>query len=92
MTTLIINDLPLKEELDSKEMSAVRGGMHQGVPHYWGALFDLAKSDFHFTPSQMLAQSQGTVVNNGNNAAFVSGTPASATPAQPAFNALLPNL
>lgn len=36
MTTLTIKDLPIAEDLDRKEMVAVRGGSIYVDGHYWG--------------------------------------------------------
>lgn len=75
------------EELDRKEMAAVRGGMSKATsPYYWGPVFDFAQTDFKFDASQMLGQSQNTVVNNGNNVAFSSGITANVNPHQDASN------
>lgn len=87
MTTLLIKDLAVTEDLDRDAMTAVRGGSHKGMlPYYWGPQFDFAKSDFKFDTSQMLAQTQNTTVNNGNNVAFSSGITANVTPHQNGSN------
>ncbi|HEY0847929.1 MAG TPA: hypothetical protein VGE12_21365 [Noviherbaspirillum sp.] len=86
MATVIIKDLITTEELDRAAMASVRGGMHQGVPHNWGPLLSFTKDDFKFDASQMLAQTQNTTVNNGNNVAFSSGISANVTPHQNGTN------
>lgn len=86
MTTLLINDLSITEELDGKAMAAVRGGMYKGMPSNWGALFDISKSSFNFDATQQLGQSQNTTVNNGNNVAFSSGITANVNPSQSGSN------
>ncbi|RJF96043.1 hypothetical protein [Noviherbaspirillum saxi] len=88
MTTLIITDLSVTEQLDSRAMAAVRGGMYKGAPFYLGPLFSASKNDFQFDASQMLGQSQNTLVNNGNNAAFVSGITSTVKPHQHGTNTI----
>lgn len=89
MTTLTIKDLSRMNELDRVSMHAVRGGSHKGMlSYYWGPQFDFAKNDFKFDTSQMLGQTQNTTVNNGNNAAFVSGIASSVPPQEVASNNL----
>ena len=88
MTTLKIKDLVAAEELDRKAMSAVRGGTSKGLSgcSYWGPGVSIDKNDFSFSASQALGQEQNTLVNNGNNAAFVSGITANVTPTQNGTN------
>lgn len=98
MKTLTIKDLPVAEELDRKAMSAIQGGMcgscgpyspsgsPSGYPSSWYPQFDASKNDFNFSASQSLNQSQNTLVNNGNNAAFVSGITANVNPTQNGSN------
>ncbi|KIF83312.1 hypothetical protein [Noviherbaspirillum autotrophicum] len=96
MQTLMIKDLTVTEEIDRKEMAAVRGGQgsglycppssYPGMPSSWGPVYDLPKNDFNFNASQSLGQSQNTVVNNGNNVAFASGITANVSPPQHGSN------
>lgn len=90
MKSLMIKDLSITEELDRDAMAAVHGGMGKGMPSYdWGSpKLGFEKSEFNFTASQMLGQAQETVVNNGNNAAFVSGITATVTPHQTGTNTI----
>jgi hypothetical protein len=88
MQTLIIKDLAVTEDLSRKEMSAVRGGtgkqaysLPYGIPS-----LELTKNDFSFNANQMLSQCQDTVVNNGNNAAYVCGITANVKPHQSGSN------
>ncbi|ANB77095.1 hypothetical protein [Paraburkholderia phytofirmans] len=74
MNTLMIKDLSLTAQLDSKAMSAVRGGY--GYP---------SSSFFNFTPvyapnnsktvtaTQLISNEMNIQNANGNNAAFVTG-------------------
>ncbi len=88
MATLIIKDLSVTAELDSKAMTALRGGTSKGYTPYGGPLFTFSKSDFNFDASQLLGQSQETVVNNGNNVAFASGITANVNPTQTGTNTI----
>ncbi|RKE37755.1 hypothetical protein B0G76_4032 [Paraburkholderia sp. BL23I1N1] len=74
MNTLMIKDLSITAQLDSKAMSAVRGGY--GYP---------SSSFFNFTPvyapnnsktvdaTQLISTTMNIQNANGNNAAFVAG-------------------
>ncbi|MFC7516688.1 hypothetical protein ACFQUU_16895 [Herbaspirillum sp. GCM10030257] len=94
MKALIIKDLAVSEELDARSMAAVRGGCYAGgygggylpSPSYTPTPAPYGKGDFKFDATQMLNQSQNTVVNNGNNAAFVSGITSNVTPTQNGSN------
>lgn len=92
MTTLLIKDLSITEELDGKAMAAVRGGMCSycpptygqpgyGVPKLYGKPTYLA-----FDASQMIGQSQNVENNNGNNVAFASGITSTVSPTQTGNN------
>ncbi|GIZ53680.1 hypothetical protein [Noviherbaspirillum aridicola] len=92
MKALLIKDLSLASELDDAAMSAVAGGtgycMPVGCfPSY--PKFDYPKAgDVSFNASQMLGQTQDTVVNNGNNVAFSSGISAHVNPTQHGANTI----
>ncbi|WP_136415835.1 hypothetical protein [Herbaspirillum sp. ST 5-3] len=88
MAILIIKDLSVTAELDSKAMTAVRGGTSKGYTPSYSPLFSISKSDFSFDASQLLGQSQETVVNNGNNVAFASGITANVNPTQTGTNTI----
>ncbi|RJF96048.1 hypothetical protein [Noviherbaspirillum saxi] len=88
MKALIINDLSVTEELDASAMAAVRGGTYKGMPFYFGPLVSMSKNDFQFDAEQSLGQSQNTLVNNGNNAAFVSGITSTVKPHQHGTNTI----
>lgn len=87
MTSLIIKDLSLSTELDAKDMAAVRGGS-SGVYSMHEPLVNIPKSDFQFDAKQMLGQSQNTLVNNGNNSAFVCDISANVNPDQHGTNTI----
>jgi hypothetical protein len=92
MTSLIISDLSVTEQLDARAMSAVRGGTYSGcylpAPSYClpSPTGSVSKSDFSFDATQMLGQAQNTQVNNGNNVAFASGITSNVTPTQTGSN------
>ena len=81
MTHLTISDLRSTEELDSKAMSAVRGGILKGGYGYL-PVFDSAKHDFSFSATQLTSQEQNNINETGNNAAFVSDIHSSFKPKQ----------
>ena len=76
MNTLMIKDLSVTAQLDSKAMSAVRGGYGYGYP---------SSSFFNFTPvytpnnsktvyaTQLISNEVNIQNANGINAAFVAG-------------------
>jgi hypothetical protein len=73
MTTLLINDLPLSEELGSKEMTAVRGGMgYKFAPYKWGD-FDMSK-DLTFKADNDIVQKQDFAATVGNQVAVLGGS------------------
>jgi len=82
MKTLMIKDLSVTEELDSRAMSAVRGG---NLPSYWPG-FSSSTTNLSFGAEQLISQSQNTINNNGNNVAFVSGISSTVKPTQTANN------
>jgi hypothetical protein len=88
MKALNIKDLSATTELDSEAMADVRGGTSY-LPHVmpsFGPSFALTKNEFNFSASQGLGQEQNTQVNNGNNAAFVSGITSTVNPSQTGSN------
>ncbi|SNS51068.1 hypothetical protein SAMN06265795_103142 [Noviherbaspirillum humi] len=93
MKTLILKDLHIESELDAASMAAVSGGTGFAscipvgcLPSYAGPSFDFDMKSLDFKASQQLQQSQGTLVNNGNNVAFASGITANVTPTQNGSN------
>jgi hypothetical protein len=84
MKALTITDLSMTTELDSKAMKSVRGGM--GLSPAFGPKFSFTQNEFNFGASQMLGQEQNTMVNNGNNAAFVCGITSNVNPTQNGHN------
>jgi hypothetical protein len=82
MKSLTIKDLSAILDLDSRAMSAVHGGtLGYLLPSMSSSKFAAA-----FNTSQMIGQSQTTITNNGNNAAFVTDVFSAVTPSQSAAN------
>ena len=78
MNTLTIKDLSITEQLDSKAMSAVRGGYTYGygspVSSYFSYAPTYAPNNSKNIDATQLINSTTSISNaNGNDAAFVSG-------------------
>ena len=86
MKALMIKDLAMTSELDSKAMAAVSGGTMK-YP-FAKPSFSMTKNDFSFDATQLISQNQETLVNNGNNVAFASGIKANVNPTQRADNTI----
>ncbi|AXL48807.1 hypothetical protein DSC91_000361 [Paraburkholderia caffeinilytica] len=83
MNTLMIKDLSITEQLDSKAMSAVRGGYGYGYP---------STSYFNFSPvvapnnsknvtaTQLISNEMNIQNANGNNVAFAAGLTSTINP------------
>lgn len=87
MTTLIIKDLSLTAELDAKGMAAISGGS-RGLDASHEQLVAMPKSDFMFNAKQMLDQEQNTLVNTGNNSAFMRDIASNVNPYQDGHNSI----
>jgi hypothetical protein len=100
MQALTIKDLSVSADLDSRAMSAVRGGTcavpampswcAPATPSFCGSSYapslSLSANEFNFSANQGLSQSQNTLVNNGNNVAFASGITSNVSPTQNGSN------
>jgi hypothetical protein len=86
MTTLMIKDLAVAEELDRKAMSAVRGGLL--VLPYVLPFASHYESNSVFGASQTIGQVQNVLNNNGNNVAFAHGISSTVNPTQTADNSI----
>jgi hypothetical protein len=82
MKSLTIKDLAITEELDSRAMSAVRGGY---LPSFFPG-YSSTTSDLSFNAQQFISQSQNTLNYNGNNVAFASDIHSTVKPTQTANN------
>jgi hypothetical protein len=86
MKTLTIKDLPVTAELDSRAMSAVRGGYATLFPGYIS--MNGATLSMPFNPQQIINQTQTTFNQNGSNIAFAEALKSQSTvsPTQEAKN------
>jgi hypothetical protein len=85
MTTLMIKDLAVTEELDRKAMGAVRGGTLY-MPYF--PFYSHYESTSVFGASQTIGQVQNVLNNNGNNVAFAHGITSTVNPTQDANNSI----
>ena len=88
MNSLMIKDLAVTEELDSRAMSAVRGGTS---PFFFPS-YDFSKLDVNVDTQQLIGQTQNVSSANGNNAALVAGIHSNVKPVQEAHNTNTVNL
>jgi hypothetical protein len=74
MKTLTIKDLSITEELDSKAMSAVRGGSGPSVSSYYSFSPVYAPDNSKKIDATQLISNELNLQNaNGNNVAFAAG-------------------
>ncbi|SDE17177.1 hypothetical protein [Paraburkholderia lycopersici] len=91
MSKLMIADLSVAQELDRREMSAVRGGnlgMGGLWPVYYPTMPSVKVDSTNFTAEQVIGQTNSIVNNTGNDVAFVSGIASSSSPKQSAHNTI----
>jgi hypothetical protein len=75
MNTLMIKDLSNTEQLDSKAMSAVRGGHSYYTPSSFSYAPVFAPTSIkNVSTTQMINTEMNIQSANGNNSALVSGT------------------
>ena len=86
MTTLMIKDLCVTEELSGEKMAGVRGGTYKGFSPYFAPFYSSYESNLSFEASQLISQSQNTNVVNGANVAFATDITAHVNPTQTANN------
>ncbi|BAL24499.1 hypothetical protein [Azoarcus sp. KH32C] len=91
MNTLMINDLPMTEELGRKAMAEVRGGMLYGFPYYWGGYVDASTKNSSFDALQQINQGQSVATNVGNNVAVLGGFASPSVPVTATQNADISN-
>lgn len=90
MSKLMIADLSVAQELDRREMSAVRGG-NLGVGGLWPVYYpspSVKMTTTNFSAEQLIGQTNSIVSNVGNDVAFASGISASVNPSQTAHNTI----
>jgi hypothetical protein len=83
MNTLMIKDLSLTEQLDSKAMRAVRGGSGYGYPSssYFNFMPVSAPNNSKTVDATQLISSAMNIQNaTGNNDAFVAGVSTTISP------------
>ncbi|HYS67963.1 MAG TPA: hypothetical protein VEN30_29650 [Paraburkholderia sp.] len=80
MNTLMIKDLSITEQLDSKAMSAVRGGFGPSSS-YFNFMPVYAPNNSKTVDATQLINTTMNIQNaNGNNAAFVAGVSTTINP------------
>ncbi|SIT35830.1 conserved hypothetical protein [Paraburkholderia ribeironis] len=83
MNTLMIKDLSITEQLDSKAMSAVRGGYGYGYPSssYYNFSPVYAPNNSKKVDATQLISNELNIQNaNGNNVAFAAGITSTVDP------------
>lgn len=90
MSKLMIADLSVAQELDSHEMSAVRGGnlSFGPLPILYPSVPSVKVSTTNFTAEQVIGQTNSIMSNTGNDVAFVTGISSSTNPMQTAHNTI----
>ena len=92
MTTLMIKDLSVTEELNAKAMTKVRGGMYAGYfPYYGGGYYNASSKDYSFDASSIINQGQSVMTNVGNNVAVLGGSASPSVPVTATQNADIHN-
>jgi hypothetical protein len=82
MNTIMIKDLSVTEELDSRALAAVRGGVTSLFPPGYG----IVQSELSFAPQQIIGQSQNTMNYTGTDVAFSKLISSTVKPTQIAGN------
>jgi hypothetical protein len=85
MNTLMIKDLSITEQLDSKAMSAVRGGTGFGYGYPSSSYFSYApvyapNNSKTVDATQLISTTMNIQSANANNAAFVAGATTTINP------------
>ena len=87
MSKLMIADLSVAQELDRREMSAVRGGL--GLwPVYYPTMPSVKVDSTNFTAEQLIGQTNTIENNVGNDVAFAQNIHATVNPVQTAHNTI----
>ncbi|MFD1561561.1 hypothetical protein ACFSHT_38925 [Paraburkholderia silviterrae] len=88
MTKLMIADLSVAQELDRREMSAVRGGNLGGLLPFYYPTPSVKIDTTNFSASQLIGQTNDIVNTTGNDVAFVTGIHSTVNPVQTAKNTI----
>jgi hypothetical protein len=86
MSKLMIADLSVAEELDRREMSAVRGGL--GLWPIYYPTPSVKVDTTNFTAEQVIGQTNSILSNTGNDVALVKNIHSSVNPLQQAHNTI----
>ena len=78
--TLTIKDLCITEELDSKAMSAVRGGFGPSVSYYSFSPVYAPNNSKKIDATQLISNELNLQNANGNNVAFAAGITSTVDP------------
>jgi hypothetical protein len=82
MNTIMIKDLSVTEELDSRALAAVHGG----IASLFSPAYSIFQSELSFAPQQVIGQSQNTLTYTGTDVAFSQRIAATVRPTQNAAN------
>ncbi|WP_244745712.1 hypothetical protein [Paraburkholderia terricola] len=80
MNALMIKDLSITEQLDSKAMSAVRGGFGPSSSYFNFAPVYAPNNSKTVDATQLINTTMNIQSANGNNAAFVAGVSTTINP------------
>ena len=80
MNTLTIKDLAITEQLDSKAMSAVRGGFGPSSSYYNFSPIYAPNNSKKVDATQLINNELNLQSANGNNVAFASGISSTVNP------------
>ncbi|ABE35482.1 hypothetical protein DR64_5800 [Paraburkholderia xenovorans LB400] len=80
MNTLTIKDLSITEQLDSKAMSAVRGGFGPSTSYYNFSPVFAPNNSKKVDATQLINNELNLQNANGNNVAFASGISSTVNP------------
>jgi hypothetical protein len=86
MSKLMIADLSVAQELDRREMSAVRGGLGLWPVYY--PMPSVKYDTTNFTAEQVIGQTNSIVANVGNDVALAQNIHATVNPTQQARNTI----
>ncbi|MEM5315125.1 hypothetical protein [Paraburkholderia sp. JHI869] len=86
MSKLMIADLSVAQELDRREMSAVRGGLGLWPVYY--PTPSVKVDNTNFTAEQLIGQTNTILNNTGNDVALVNNIHSAVNPVQTANNTI----
>jgi hypothetical protein len=81
MNTLMIKDLSITEQLDSKAMSAVRGGFGSSTSYYNFSPVYAPNNSKTLNTTQLISNELNVQNANANNVAFAAGLTSTIDPA-----------